>query len=127
DASCVDRFTRTNATLLVDSDVRRLVSEWMGQTPQRVERTPDDPQIIKFSGGSTGTPKPVVQSLRCINAQADGLRDFFEFGSDDVNLIAAPLTHGASCFVLPMLEAGARHVLLADPKPNAIREAIAKH
>lgn len=127
DASDVDRFTPTDAKLLVDADIRRLALEWAGKTPQHAQRRPDDAQVIKFSGGSTGTPKPVVQSLRCINAQADGLRDFFEFKSDDVNLIAAPLTHGASCFVLPMLEVGARHVLLPDPKPRSIRDAIATH
>jgi fatty-acyl-CoA synthase len=69
----------------------------------------------------------VVQSLRCMNAQADGLRDFFEFGGDDVNLIAAPLTHGASCFVLPILEVGGRHVLIAEAKPKAVFDAIAAH
>ena len=69
----------------------------------------------------------MVQSLRCINAQADGIRDFFEFRSDDVNLIAAPLTHGASCFVLPILEVGGRHVLLEDAKPAAVLDAIAAH
>jgi acyl-CoA synthetase (AMP-forming)/AMP-acid ligase II len=97
----------------------------MGRTPTRVERGQGDAQIIKFSGGSTGAPKPVVQSLGCINAQADGLRDFFGFTREDVNLIAAPLTHGASCFVLPMLEVGAQHVLLTDATSDSLREAIA--
>ncbi|HVA56442.1 MAG: AMP-binding protein [Gemmatimonadaceae bacterium] len=147
DASCVDRFTPTAAPLIIarsDSEtfggrreseghrakpltIGELVGEWAGQAPARVGRDAGDAQIIKFSGGSTGTPKPVVQSLRCVNAQADGLRDFFEFRRDDVNLIAAPLTHGASCFVLPILEVGGRHVLLADAKPKAVLDAISTH
>jgi long-subunit acyl-CoA synthetase (AMP-forming) len=98
--------------------------EYAGHAPAIHERANDDPHILKFSGGSTGAPKTVVQSLRCINAQADGIFDFFEFRDDDVNLIAAPLTHGASCFVLPIFEAGGRHVLLEDANPAAILDTI---
>jgi fatty-acyl-CoA synthase len=125
DDSCTGRFTRTSAPLITGSDIRTFQHE--DATPARIDRNQEDAQIIKFSGGSTGAPKAVVQSLRCVNAQADGLRDFFAFAPDDVNLIAAPLTHGASCFVLPMLEVGARHVLLTDAKPRSILDAIAVH
>jgi fatty-acyl-CoA synthase len=119
----------TRPTIIVDdvSMVRGLLAKWDGKVPSRIERGAEDVQIIKFSGGSTGTPKPVVQSLRCVNAQADGIRDFFEFRGDDVNLIAAPLTHGASCFVLPILEVGGRHVLLESAKPGAMLGAIEVH
>ncbi len=105
----------------------QLVVHFAGQSPRVTARHDEDAQIIKFSGGSTGAPKPVVQSVRTLHAQADGLRDFFEFDADDVNLIVAPLTHGASCFVLPMLERGGRHVLLADTKPAAIFADIARY
>ena len=107
--------------------VPEMLAAYAGRKPARIARDAEDPLIIKFSGGSTGTPKPVVQSIRCVNAQADGLRDFFAFGADDVNLIAAPLTHGASCFVLPVLETGGRHVLVADAKPDAVFDAIEAH
>jgi fatty-acyl-CoA synthase len=119
----------TRPSILVDdpAKVRALIAEKVGRSPAHIERNDDDAQIIKFSGGSTGVPKPVVQSMRCVNAQADGLRDFFEFASDDVNLIAAPLTHGASCFVLPILEVGGRHVLTETAKPNVVFDAIAAH
>ena len=122
-----ERFTPTSARQFTENDLRRLIEAWAGKAPLRIERDAEDAQIIKFSGGSTGTPKPVVQSVRCINAQADGLRDFFELRADDVNLIAAPLTHGASCFVLPILEVGGTHVLVADAKPDTIVKAIAEH
>lgn len=134
DASCVDRYTPTAGPLVIakergqsGSSVRSLIEAHRGRAPQRVERAAEDAQIIKFSGGSTGAPKPVIQSLRCVNAQADGLRDFFEFGAGDINMIAAPLTHGASCFVLPILEVGGRHVLVEEPRQAAMRDAIARH
>ena len=128
DAACSERFTPTSARLITaGSDLHDLIAAWHDKVPLHIERNPEDAQIIKFSGGSTGTPKPVVQSMRCVNAQADGLRDFFELRSDDVNLIAAPLTHGASCFVLPILEVGGTHVLVEDAKPATIFGAIAEH
>jgi acyl-CoA synthetase (AMP-forming)/AMP-acid ligase II len=133
DATSVERFTPTTAKLMLsgsdarEPNIRTLIAAWAGRVPQRVERHPGDAQVIKFSGGSTGAPKPVVQSLRCINAQADGIRDFFEFSASDVNLIAAPLTHGASCFVLPILEVGGTHVLLGSTKPEHVIAAIADH
>ena len=132
DESCLDRFTPPDARLILaktsapgrSGSVRALMRDNAGVSPAPVARAEDDPQILKFSGGSTGTPKTVVQPVRCINAQADGILEFFGFDSDDVNLIAAPLTHGASCFVLPIFEAGGRHVLLEDPNPAAILETI---
>jgi acyl-CoA synthetase (AMP-forming)/AMP-acid ligase II len=68
-----------------------------------------------------------VQSLRCVEAQARGLSEFFEFNATDANLIAAPLTHGTSCFVLPILAAGGRHVLLEEPRSRAIVEHLHHH
>ncbi len=125
----IDRMiAATQPTIVMDqSTIRELGESSKGTEPARIARNLEETQIIKFSGGSTGVPKPVVQSLRCVNAQADGLRDFFGFRSDDVNLIAAPLTHGASCFVLPILDVGGTHVLLEEAKPNFVLDAIAAH
>lgn len=133
-----DRFTPTAVPLILATDrdtsdgadvptLRARLAQFAGCVPAVTARDDHAPQIIKFSGGSTGAPKPVVQSVRCLDAQADGIRDFFAFQSDDVNLIAAPLTHGASCFVLPVLERGGRHVLLAEAKPPMVFEAIARY
>jgi acyl-CoA synthetase (AMP-forming)/AMP-acid ligase II len=134
DASCLDRFTPTGVPVVIGKPgqalggdaptVRGLIEERLGQRPAISARSETDPQIIKFSGGSTGAPKPVVQSIRCVNAQVDGILACFELDAADVNLIAAPLTHGASCFVLPILAVGGRHVLLEEPKPPRVLDAI---
>ncbi len=133
DRSCLDRFTPPDAPLIVaQSDgapldlpsVQALIATWAGAHPAPVERGDEDPQIIKFSGGSTGAPKAVVQPVRCLRAQERGIREFFALDADDVNLIAAPLTHGASCFVLPILTAGGRHVLVEEPKPATVLDAM---
>lgn len=135
DQSCVDRFTPTGAAFVFGksdsvehaASVRAMMRDNAGQTPVHHARAATDAQTLKFSGGSTGAPKSVIQSVRCINAQADGIRDFFAFNNTDVNLIAAPLTHGVSCFVLPILEAGGCHVLLEQATPAAILDAVERH
>jgi acyl-CoA synthetase (AMP-forming)/AMP-acid ligase II len=135
DESSLDRFTPTGAPVVVGKttsatglpSVRALIAEWTDRRPEPDDRDDDDAQIIKFSGGSTGVPKPVVQSLRCVNAQVRGILACFELDAGDVNLIAAPLTHGASCFVLPVLAAGGRHVLLEEPRPPRVLDAIEFH
>ncbi len=45
---------------------------------------------------------------------------FYGFTADDVNLAVAPLTHGSSHYILPVLAAGGAHVLLAEPDRAAI-------
>jgi acyl-CoA synthetase (AMP-forming)/AMP-acid ligase II len=137
DASCLERFSSTGAPIVLgNSDaglghgldsVTALITARHGQKPALIDRRDGDEQIIKFSGGSTGAPKAVVQSVRVLDAQARGLLDAFAFDDTDVNLIAAPLTHGASCFVLPILAAGGRHVLLEDPKPRSILDAFERY
>ena len=136
DESTLDRFTSTGAPIILGKvtgstgelpNARALAHEWRGRRPDAVPRDDEDAQIIKFSGGSTGEPKPVVQPQRCINAQVNGILACFDLDASDVNLIAAPLTHGASCFVLPILAVGGRHVLLEEPKPANVLRAIDAH
>ena len=136
DESCLDRFTPTGAPLVLGKttippgdmpSVFGLIAEFNGGLPTIIARDERDAQIIKFSGGSTGAPKPVVQSLRCVSAQIEGILACFELRADDVNLIAAPLTHGASCFVLPILSVGGRHVMLEEPKAPRVLDAIEKY
>jgi acyl-CoA synthetase (AMP-forming)/AMP-acid ligase II len=132
DQSCLDRFTPTGAPVIVAKptgpielpSVARLIEHHRGEMPALVDRGSDDEQIIKFSGGSTGAPKAVVQPVRSLGAQARGLGEFFQLDHTDANLIAAPLTHGSSCFVLPILAAGGRHALVEDPKHDAVLSAI---
>ncbi|MGH7619989.1 MAG: class I adenylate-forming enzyme family protein [Gemmatimonadaceae bacterium] len=136
DASCLDRLSPTGVPVVIAKpsgaaderpSVASLIAARRGEKPREIDRRETDEQIIKFSGGSTGTPKAVVQSVRVLDAQARGLLRAFELDASDVNLIAAPLTHGASCFVLPILAAGGRHVLLEHPKPRAILDAFEEH
>lgn len=94
--------------------------------PPPIHDDPDAPFALKFTGGSTGAPKGVVQSQASGRAALDSLAAFYGFTPDDVNLAVAPLTHGSSHYVLPVLAAGGAHALLATPDRSAILEAL-KH
>lgn len=96
---------------------RREVCRW---------RCGDETMAIKFTGGSTGLPKGVVQSCRSVMANRINMDARFPLGPDDVVLASAPLTHGSSHFILPALAAGARLVLtgrLSAAQLAAVMEA----
>lgn len=79
---------------------------------------------IKFTGGSTGRPKGVVQTVRSAARAMASMQSFYAFGADDVNLAVAPLTHGSSHYVIPVLAAGGAHVLMAQPDRACIVEEL---
>ena len=135
DESCTQKFSATGAAFVLGKvssgttasphTVRGLIDRNVGRSAEPVRRSAEDAQVVKFSGGTAGQPKAVLQSVRCINAQARGILDFFAFTSDDCNLIAAPLTHGTSCFVLPILAAGGRLKLIEKATSAGIVDALA--
>jgi acyl-CoA synthetase (AMP-forming)/AMP-acid ligase II len=132
DESCLDRIPEGGATLIVGKTTTRsgrtvqsLIESHAGRQPHDPALGAEDVQVIKFSGGSTGRPKAVLQPVRCINRQATAILETFEFNAADVNLVAAPVTHGTSCFILPVFAAGGRHVLLEKASPAGILEAFA--
>lgn len=101
------------------------LEDWLADLTPAIDLPPilDDPSApfaLKFTGGSTGVPKGVVQSQASGRAALDSMAAFYGFTAEDVNLAVAPLTHGSSHYVLPVLAAGGAHVLLAEPDRAAI-------
>ena len=136
DESCLDRFGRPDVPLIVGrtttspkarDTVAGLIDRFRGRAPQRFHPSPDGAQAIKHTGGSTGRPKGVIQPYRCINTQAVSVLHGFDYDQHECNLIAAPLTHGTSCFVLPVFAQGGQQVLLETPTPSAILDAFAEY
>ncbi|GGH07464.1 AMP-dependent acyl-CoA synthetase [Glycocaulis albus] len=83
-------------------------------------RKPEDTMAVKFTGGSTGEPKGVIQSNRSVMANIINMEERFGAQTKPVFLACSPLTHGASHFVLPTLARGGRLVLLHKAEPNLI-------
>jgi fatty-acyl-CoA synthase len=83
-----------------------LIDKWRGQVPVALARHPDDTAAIKFTGGSTGTPKGVMQPDRAWVAYTAMLIHHLGFTPSERTLIATPMTHGVSVFLLPTLATG---------------------
>jgi fatty-acyl-CoA synthase len=134
DALCLHRFTPTGVRVIVSrtegaepgESVAGLIAESWGKRPRPAEPSLAATQAIKFTSGSTGKPKGVLQSYRSWNACAAGILDAFHFVADECFLAAAPVTHGTSCFILPILSRGGRIVLLERPKPHDILTAFVR-
>ncbi|GAB3273277.1 hypothetical protein GCM10027297_06430 [Parahaliea aestuarii] len=84
----------------------------------------DELMAIKFTGGTTGEPKGVLQSYRNVAAVIATFDTFYRLGPSDTNLAVAPLTHGAAHYILPLLAAGGRHVLTQSAEPHHLVQLI---
>lgn len=131
DENCLDRFTLPGLPLILGKTDRRdgdsiaaIVAAQRGRRAERRWLPLTAAQTIKFTGGSTGRPKGVVQSYRCVNTSIASYLHHFRFDADDVNLCAAPVTHGSSHYLLPILAVGGRHILLDQLKSGAILDAF---
>ncbi len=87
----------------------------------------DEINGIKFTGGSSGRPKGVLQSFRCINTMVASVMLAFELGPQDRFLCAAPMTHGAGAMLLPTLGRGGCVVMTADTGPASLLDLIERH
>jgi fatty-acyl-CoA synthase len=79
---------------------------------------------IKFTGGSSGVPKGVMQSFRCLNTMISSILIAFELTEQDRYLCAAPMTHGAGSFLIPVLSRGGCVVMTSDAKASNMLDLI---
>ncbi|MGH8784994.1 MAG: class I adenylate-forming enzyme family protein [Cupriavidus necator] len=84
-------------------------------------------QAIKFTGGTTGFPKGVIQPLRSWNTNIATQIHELGLTPDDRYLVAAPITHGTGTYMLPLLGAGGALIFPDYPKPSALLDAAAAH
>lgn len=102
-----------------------LVMRHLGERPVRTGLDGTATQALKFTGGSSGAPKGVLQPCRAWIAGAINMLAAHRFEATDRFLLAAPLTHGTSCYVMPVLAAGGTLVLLGGrAKPEAVLDAF---
>lgn len=87
----------------------------------------NEAQAIKFTGGTTGTPKGVQQTLRSWNANI--ITQIHEIGLQphDRYLVSAPITHGTSTYMLPTLAVGGALVFPEANDAGAMLDAIAAY
>ncbi|MDX1433890.1 MAG: class I adenylate-forming enzyme family protein, partial [Gammaproteobacteria bacterium] len=137
DTRCLDKLETGSATLLIAGrdadtqpadapDIDALIARHAGERPRRRSLDASLTQAIKFTGGSSGKPKGVLQPYRAWIAGASSMIHAFGFDRDDRYLVAAPLTHGTSCYVTPLLASGGSLVLMdGKTTPEKVLEAFA--
>lgn len=94
-------------------------------TPQ-IDLPQDATQAIKFTGGTTGAPKGVMQPYRAWMANIVNQIQAWELAEQDRYVMAAPITHGTSTYVLPILAQGGCHVIMEGAGAEAVRDTF-KH
>lgn len=88
---------------------------------------PSDTQSIKFTGGTTGSPKAVVISYRSALTMIANMFATFSFERDEVHLCVSPISHATGTFLLPVLANGGKHVILRRPTTEDIADALQRH
>ena len=88
---------------------------------------PEQTQAIKFTGGTTGFPKGVLQPMRAWSCNIASQIHELGLGPTDRYLVAAPLTHGTSTYMLPVLGAGGALIFPAESKPAGLLDAAEQH
>ena len=135
DADCAEKFGAVSAHLLAGKDgetarranshIAALLAANAGKVPLRHNADSEDLQAIKFTGGSSGMPKGVMQTYRVFNSCIASMVAAFGFDSNDRHLLAAPMTHGANTMILPIFAVGGTQLFMGQPSPAAILDAIA--
>ena len=107
-----------------EGTVGALVAANTGQRPQPPDLPLSATQAIKFTGGTTGTPKGVMQPYRAWNTNIITQIHAWSMAAGERYLAAAPITHGTSTYILPTLATGGTLVLLDRPRPEDTLAAL---
>ncbi|MEK9671773.1 MAG: AMP-binding protein [Rhodospirillaceae bacterium] len=139
DSNCRDRFDPGVAVVIRgqpmkpgedcggDENLAAMLAAFQGRVPKAHDLGPDDVQALKFTGGSSGRPKGVIQTYRVWHTCVDLMTRSLELDENDRNLMAAPMTHGTGTLLVPTLGAGGMHVFMPQPtRPEGIIEAFEK-
>ncbi|MDR6861542.1 AMP-binding protein [Variovorax guangxiensis] len=126
----LDMFTPIEKVVVVadadSGDPRAMALLEAGYRGQRANWQAElgDMNAIKFTGGSSGVPKGVMQSFRSLNTLVSSVVMAFEFDASDRYLCVAPMTHGAGALLLPTLARGGCIILTSDAKPPLVLDLM---
>ncbi len=95
-----------------------------GAPPPSFELPLDAIQAIKFTGGTTGAPKGVMQPYRAWMANISNQIHSWGFDENERYIVAAPITHGTSTYIVPILAQGGCHVILDGAGAEVVRTAF---
>lgn len=100
------------------ASLAELIRKYEGKKPVFHFFPLHETQAIKFTGGTTGKPKGVMQPYRAWNTNIITQIMAWDMQEGDRYLAAAPITHGTSTYILPTLATGGTIVILDQPRPK---------
>ncbi|MBB6557961.1 acyl-CoA synthetase (AMP-forming)/AMP-acid ligase II [Acidovorax soli] len=124
DAACADLLDGAPGTLLTTAGLADLAAVHAGAPRPVIDLPGDATQAIKFTGGTTGAPKGVMQPYRAWMANITNQIHAWGFDEHERYIVAAPITHGTSTYLLPILAQGGCHVVLAGAGAEAVCTAF---
>ncbi len=133
DGDCLDKVDTGAATRVLGKPgagvgnmptLAGLAATHDGEMPRRFDFALDDLQAIKFTGGSSGVPKGVMQTYRVWNTCISSMLAELRFDQDDRHLLAVAMTHGTNTLIMPTFAAGGRQVFMGQGKPDTILDAF---
>ncbi len=104
--------------------VADLIGAHEGSAPVAHRLPGEATQAIKFTGGTTGRPKGVMQPYRAWNTNIVTQIAAWELAPGDRYLAGAPITHGTSTYILPTLATGGTLVLMDKPTTEQTLDAL---
>ncbi len=107
-----------------ECELTQLVACYAGQHPAAVVHDLAETQAIKFTGGTTGAPKGVMQSYRAWNTTIVSIMHAMSLDEDERYLAVASITHGTSTFLLPVLACGGTVVLPGSTRPREVLDVL---
>ncbi len=127
-----ERFAGLAATLIAVGEgmgvdtLAELESDGQGRRPQAHMRPLEATQAIKFTGGTTGQPKGVMQPYRAWNTNIVTQIHAWGMREGDRTLLAAPMSHGAGTYIMPTLASGGTLVIADRLRPPELVESLAE-
>jgi len=101
-----------------------LIDTHQGKQPVRHALSRDDTQAIKFTGGTTGIPKGVMQPYRAWVAGIINQIHGWQITHHDKFVICAPISHGTGTYFVPLLAQGGTLLLCASNSAQDIAHAF---
>ncbi|MFA5521167.1 MAG: AMP-binding protein [Castellaniella sp.] len=126
DAKGAELVGECNATVLSLDTLAPVFERHAGRKPRVHERGRDATQAIKFTGGTTGLPKGVMQPMRAWVATIINQIAGWQITAQDRFVAAAPLSHGTGTYVLPTLAQGGAIILVDGRNPDALLRAFSE-
>jgi fatty-acyl-CoA synthase len=107
-----------------DCELSALIADHRGRSAAAVHHDLAEIQAIKFTGGTTGVPKGVMQSYRSWNTSIASLMRAMRLDEHERYLAVASITHGTSTFLLPVLGCGGTVLLPTSTQPREVLDLL---